>query len=227
MAPNWSIESDVPQETRRHLPNIFEAAIALVHLYPPTGYENNLFIWSADRRILQGKAVSIVMTTSRNPAIQPLIANSNTPNMDAFIMAPMNVTKKTMSIVVVLLVDKIFFDSSGREFRHGFAKLVLALAHEIYGNVQHFLEFDIAGAKAQTMADRVNMERKAYRASLLFLGGLPDHPEYLDIPEGTRAGLMSLLPGEIRGYKSWMNAHPNLEPDPACEAMLEKYKESD
>ncbi|MGZ3721880.1 MAG: hypothetical protein ACXVA9_03045 [Bdellovibrionales bacterium] len=219
-----ALSGELNSNLREQLPGIFEAALTLVEMFPPKGYENNVFQWSADREILKGKNLSILFATKETPVIAPLLANSGAKEMDAFTMAPINPSEKTISIVVVLLVDEIFYDSSGNERHNGFSKLVLALAHEIYGNVQHFLEFDTEGVKPQTRADRIKQEMSAYRASLLFLDGLANNPKFTTVPLSTRQGILKLLPNEIRAYRSWLNAHPSEAPDPACEAMLKARK---
>lgn len=221
-----SMESDVHRETHQHLPAVLETAITFVRNFPPRGYENNLFSWSKDRKILNGKSLTIILTTSKNPALASLLAHSNSYNMDALTMAPVNTTSKTMSILLVLFVDKIMYDSNGRESTDGFSKLVLALAHEIYGNVQHFLEFNIDNAKPQTWEDRVDQERKAFLASLMFLGSLRESDKFLSLPDGIREGLMRLLPSEIRAFRSWQRAHGSQIQDPGCAAMLKSINEA-
>lgn len=219
-----SMEKEVGSGLEQQLPNILNSAIAMVQMFPPKGYENNLFQWSSDRTILSGKNLTLTFATSKTESIAPILTNSNASGMDAFTLAAMDPVKKTMSIILVLLVDKIFYDAQRNERPDGFARLILALAHEIYGNVQHFLEFDLSTAKPQTMADRVQQELSAHRASLLFLGGFASDHRYESIPENIRKDLLNLLPLEIKAYRSWQNSHPSAALDPACEAMLESFK---
>jgi hypothetical protein len=215
-----SVEPELEAGLSRQLPGIVETGLQFVRRFPPKGYENNLFEWSADRGILAGKTFSIHLAMSRSASIAPLIANSGSLGLDALTLAPINTDAKTMAIIVVLLVDKIFYDDLGQERQDGFAKLVLALAHEIYGNVQHFLEFKIEGAKLQTMEDRINQELNAFQASLMFLCGLSGHSEFNSLPEKTRNDLLNLLPAETMAFRSWQRAHPTNKLNPACEAML-------
>jgi hypothetical protein len=188
-------------------------------MYPPSGYENNLFTWSQDRRIRNGKSFRLYLTTSRNPTFAPLLNNSD-PNMDSFTTVQFNLTKKKMPIFLVVLVDRVFYGKLGRERPHGFSKLVVALAHEIFGNVQHYLEFNIENARPQTIADHVFQQRKAFRASLMFLGRLRDSNEFSKMPASVQEGLLQLIPDELRAYRSWQRANPEITLDPACEAML-------
>ena len=198
-----SYENDLGPELRQQLTEIVPTAVNFVGQFPPKGYDNNLFQWIADREILKGKSLSLVVTTSKNPTLAPLIANSGSSNMDSFTMSPINFTDKTMAIIVVLLADKIFYDGAGREARGGFSRLVLALAHEIYGNVQHFLEFNIENVQPQTRESRINQQKKSYQASIMFLGGVIESEKFPTLPPRVRDGLLSLLPKEIEGLRSW------------------------
>lgn len=216
---NTSFEADIPVHQRRQLRDLLHTALQFVQMFPPQGYDNNLFQWSADRQVLNGKTLSMVFTTSQNQTISPIIGRSD-PGMDGFTMVPMNQIEGTTKIMVILLADRLFYDFFGRERPNGFSRLILALAHEIYGNVQHFLEFDVSTAEPQTLKDRFLQERKAFTASLMFLGGLKDHERFATLPEKIREDLMNLLPSEIRAFRSWQTTHPSLAPDPACEAML-------
>jgi hypothetical protein len=214
-----SIEKDVDAKVGQKLGGIVQVALNFVRLYPPRGYENNLFTWSRSRKILNGKSFKLHLTTSRNATFAPLLKNSD-PNMDSFTTVQFNLTQKEMPISLVLLVDRIFYDKFGNERPQGFSKLVLALAHEIYGNVQHYLEFNIENAQPQTIADRVFQQRKAFHASLMFLGRLKDSNEFSKLPANVREGLLNLIPAELRAYRSWQQANPDAALDPACEAML-------
>lgn len=216
----FSVESDVPSPRRPELKLILDSALTLVSRYPPKGYENNLFQWSADRSVLQGKTFQITLATSLSSTLEPILGNSGISEMDAFTMAPINQAQRKMSVHLILLVDKLLYDSTGHERPNSFARLVVALAHEIYGNVQHSLELKIEMAERQTLADRIYQQRNAYRASLLFLGGLIQNPDFLTMPRSIQDGLKQLLPQEKMAYQGWQNAHPSQALDPACEAML-------
>jgi hypothetical protein len=217
-------ESNLAPNLDRELPIILRSALTVVQMFPPKGNENNLFKWSANGEILTGKTLSIAFSMSKTPLIATLLANSSSSNIDALTVAPINVTDKTMPILVILLVDRIFYEPDGREHPYGFSKLVLALAHEIYGNVQHFLEINIDGARPQTMGDQADHERRTFRASLLFLGGVRDSEKFSTLPEHLRKGLMALFPAEIKAYKSWQRIHGSRAPDPACEAILSQFE---
>lgn len=221
-----SIEKDVDAKVGQKLGGILQVALNFVRLYPPSGYENNLFAWSRDRKILNGKSFRIYLTTSRNPTFVPLLKNSD-PNMDSFTTAQFDPTQKEMTLFLVVLVDRVFYDKFGNERPQGFSKLVLALAHEIYGNVQHYLEFNIENVRPQTIADRVFQQRKAFRASLMFLGRLKESNEFSKIPANVREGLLNLIPDELRAYRSWQQANPGFALDPACEAMLKSLHKED
>jgi hypothetical protein len=218
---NFSLESNIGPRLKQQLPTLLHTALMVVKMFPPQGYENNLFHWSMSRQILAGKTLTFTYAKTTTPWIAKMLADSHSDNMDAFTLAPISIENKSMAILVVLLLDKIFYDGNGREYENGFSRLILALAHEIYGNVQHFLQLDIESARPQTMEDRVNLERRAFRASLLFLDGVKESDKYSSLPEGVRNGLLALLPAEVRAFESWLEAHPLRIPDPACTAILD------
>jgi len=215
---------DLDAEFSKQLAGISQQALNFVRRFPPAGYENNLFHWTDDRKILDGKAMHLFFATTKTPLLKPLLQNSGSTNLDAFTMVPIDVKSKSMNIVLVLLVDKIFYDAAGTEHPDGFSRLVVALAHEIYGNVQHFLEFPIESAQKQTRGDRVRQELRAFRASLAFLGELRQNPTFATLPLKMQSDLLARLPFEIDGYRSWLRAHPSEAPDPACEAMLKSLR---
>lgn len=146
--------------------------------------------------------------------------------MDAFTMAPINRDTRTMMILVVLLVDKLFYDEFGHERPDGYAKLTVALAHEVLGNVQHFLHTRFDDLKPQTMQDRIRQERKAFQASIMFLNEILVNPKASTIPPLIRQKLIHLMPQELAAFESWLRAHPSETPDAACEAMLQTWKEA-
>lgn len=216
---------DVPLAMEQNLRPVLDSALAFVRMFPPPGYERNLFNWNAGRKTLRGKSVTLVLATSKTETFAPILRNGGMVSMDAFTMAPVKVDK-TMPILVVLLVDKLFYDSRGQELKHGFARLTLALAHEIYGNVQHFLEMDLRHPKPQTMAMRVAQERRAFQASLQFLNNVMSNKTFASLPESVRKGLQATWPSELMAFQSWLKAHPSEKPDPACEAMLQSLEKN-
>ena len=100
----------------------------------------------------------------------------------------------------------------------------MALAHEIYGNVQHFLEFSVEGAKPQTTADRISQERKAFQASIQFLEKIAQDEKAPLMPTKMRNDLLNLMPSEIKAYQSWLEAHPSLARDRTCDSLLSPKK---
>jgi hypothetical protein len=217
-----SISHEVDPRLGEQIPDILNSALKVVQSFPPRGYENNLFNWSVPRQILFGKNVSISVTLSHDPALEPLLSNAGANNMDMLTIAPMN--SHEMSIIVVILADKVFFNAQRNEYPDAFSRLIVGLAHEIYGNVQHFLYFNLATATAQTMADRVAQQQNAFRASISFLHDLYNNQAFAMLPLSLQKGLIGRLPFEIHGYRSWLSAHPSAQKDPSCEKMLAAIK---
>jgi hypothetical protein len=230
-------EDEIYPEWRQRLTDYLNTALLLVQRFPPEGYENNLFHWSADRAILANKSIEIIWATSQTQVLVPVLA-SQPSNTDALTMAVLTKEKmptkeketekekEKMLILLVLLFDRIFYDPAGNERRDGFSRLIVTLAHEIYGSVQPLLEFKMAEARPQTVADRVDQARRSYRASIMFLGGLIRNSQFASLPKNLQEGLLNLLPDAIRGYRSWQNATKSGDLDPGGEAMLKSLESS-
>jgi hypothetical protein len=214
-----SIESDVPQVLHAQLQDLLGTAISFVEAFPPPeSKDHSFFHWNRDRKILQGKDFLIAFSSSKNPLFAPIVRG--TTKMDAFTMTPMNVDKKQMKIMLVLLVDRIFYDQQGRERPDGLARLILALAHEIYANVHHFLSYDISKATEMTQQYRIEMERKAFHTSLSFLMSLNSNPKFMTMPESLRKKILDLIPQETRAYDHWLNQKGHNIVDQTCAEMM-------
>lgn len=224
LAIQVSYGEDLDAKGSNGLLQLTELALTVVQMFPPAGYENNLFHWSNDREILRGKEMYLFLATTQTPSLQPLLQNSGSKDLDAFTMVPIDPKTKSMNIMTVLLVDQLFYDSDGADRPDRLARLIVALAHEIYGNVQHFLNFPIESAGIQTRSSRARQELGAFRASLAFLTELRQNPKFATMPEHLKNDLIMRLPFEISGYRSWLKANPSEAPDPACEAMLKSIR---
>jgi hypothetical protein len=200
------------------LSNVTKAAIRVVRMFAPREIKNHLFNWTGARRLIKGKRIEIRFATGRSPWLQPLLAGAS--DSDAFTVASVDLKNRRMRIVIVLLVDRLLYDPSGKEHPDGFSRLVVALAHEIFGTVQDCLEDDFDTLKPQTAADKVKLELRSYRASLSFLRGLKKNPAFGRLPAEMQVGLLGRLPPEIKAYRTWLKAHPGESPDPACGEML-------
>lgn len=140
--------------------------------------------------------------------------------MDAITLTPINTTKKTMIIIVCLFADRLFFTPFGQERKGAFSRLVVALAHEIYGNVQSFLEMPLENQELMTPTLRQDLEIRAFTRSVAFLEGLFENPLFLRLPSKTQADLRALLPREQSMLQSWETGNAR-----ACKKDLEKPQE--
>lgn len=217
-------EADVPAQLRSQLHGILSASLNFLAAFPPKTLPNNLFSWEADRAPLAGKSLTLIFATTRNPTVAKVLS-ADSVDMDSLTIGAGDLDTKTLNIYVYLLVDKIFYDPLGREYTDGFSRLTVALAHEIYGNVQHFLPFDLKTARPQTIADRVRQQRNSFRASLGFLAELRERPEFKTLPPSVQKGLHTQWPLEVIRYLSWQNSQSLEDPDPVCEALLASYRE--
>jgi hypothetical protein len=214
-----SAERELNPEGVTHLIAMTKSAVEIVIKFAPRGMKNHLFHWTGRKKLLEGKSIEIRFATSRTSWIQSFM--TGTRDSDAFTVSEVDLANRRMRIVIVLLVDRLFYDSSGNQHPDGFARLVLALAHEIFGNVQDSLEDDFDKLRPQTDDDRIKLELRAFRASLSFLRGLKKNPAFRRLPKDLQNGLLGRLPSEIKAYRTWLNSHSNESMDPECEVELE------
>ena len=109
-----------------------------------------------------------------------------------------------MEIQVMLFVDRLFYDESGKERVDAFSRVIISLAHEIYGVVQQYLSLDYKQVKPMTLEMRAKAQVQAFETSVLFLEELLKHPRFTDIPQKVRSELEILLLREKKGLDIWL-----------------------
>lgn len=126
------------QEKNSHL-NIVNTAITFVSIFQPE--ENNFFNWTETRETFKNKTFSIYYTTSTEERLRNILSldKKEYQETDAVTIF-LGETMQTCQITICLFVDKLFFDEEGNERKDGFSRLVVALAHEIYGHMPTYLK---------------------------------------------------------------------------------------
>lgn len=158
---------DVPEALQISMDPIVRAALGSLQAFPPPG--DHLFHWLGPRALpAQKKEVVFVFTTFPTVAAMP-VGRSLSVDGDAgtlLLGEPGNV-----QVLVFLFVDRIFYDFGGFfERPDGYTRLLVALAHETYGNVQQFLELDLTKVETkQSLRHRFEMEIGAFRAGIRFV----------------------------------------------------------
>jgi hypothetical protein len=198
---------DFPNEFEQQVLPIVESAIHFVATFPPKKLSNHLFDWQRSRMILRGKTFVISITDSRTPITEFLkLGPGGIPkDLDAVTVIPINFTQRSLQIHTLLFVDKIFY-LNGAERPDSFARLVIALAHEIYGNVQRYLFHDILESKPMDLEMRARAEVEAFSTSIRFLEDLKKDPKFATLPPKIAQDLMNQLSRERAGLESWNRA---------------------
>jgi hypothetical protein len=123
--------------------------------------------------------------------------------MDSLTLIAIEPAKNKMQIWIIILVDRIFYDDKKAERKDGFPRLVVALAHELYGNVPHYLEETSEKMEEMTLAYRARVQVESYKTSVRFIEELRANPRFPELPESIRTGVLALLPREKEGLRSW------------------------
>lgn len=183
-----------------------DASLTAVEAFAPSYMLSHFFKWQGDSTVLERKTFTIAMVHSSSSLLDHSrkVAGGFHPDLDAFTQANVNKKDNTMGVVLVILADKIFYDDNGFERKDAFARLVLALAHEIYGNVQMYLEKPLDGSlKPETREDRVANEISAFSASIRFLENLSTNQIFQSLPDKIKDDFKRLLVSEREGLRSW------------------------
>jgi hypothetical protein len=208
-----TVWDDVPAPLQEQVRSYTELAIAALQKAAPSG--DTLFHWQGSRdTVKQKKDVVYVLTTY--PAVKslPQVGQSIYPGSDAGTLMMGN--HGDIRIYVFLFVDNIFYDFGGLlERPDGLARLFVAMAHETYGNVQHFLEMDatkVPGRPTELM--RAEQEIRAFQAGLDFIdrllaqfqatppgGNLPRHLGWARVREESARDQWAKRANELRGKK--------------------------
>jgi len=198
-----AIDKTIERSLNQSLRSIVEAALQFVSEFPPKSTPNNIFNWVADDKLLAGKNVSIVLTHSDSRFMDqfgiPAIGELD-PKVSSVTIAPVNKEKREMPIRVLLFIDKLMYDSSGNEDPHAFSRVVVALAHALYGNVQRFLMQDIDTIEPMTLNLRIAGEMDAYKKSIEFLEQLISNRKFQELPASFQEGLRLGLTKEKEGF---------------------------
>lgn len=150
--------------------DVLNTVLPLIKAIQPGGVDY-LFNWKGDRTVLANKTFEIYYTTSDDEYVKTKIAKTGATKAeqaDAMTLLLGNNEKEKL-IMLCLFEDKIFFDQNGTERKDGLARLTVALAHEIYGNVQMYLKYDLSPTSTQKLPTRKQSEISAFNTSVNFI----------------------------------------------------------
>ena len=199
----WGANADdLPEEQRADWLSALSDALGWITNLAPEG--NHLFHWTGDRAVLAKKHdVSIYLSTSAKVAAMPVVGPMVIPGSDAGTLSLQNATEA--HIYTYLYVDRLLASVTGEPHPDVFARLIAALGHEIYGNVQRELERDFDVPMRPTRLSRAEGEVRAFGAGVAFLERAVAfaiaNPEFVD--ETLAGQLVDALNREKRALAGW------------------------
>ena len=149
--------------------DVLDTAVDLIKAIQPKG--DYLFNWKGDRTILANKTFEIYYTFSDDKYLSSKIAKTGATmagHADSMTLMMQDKEKGNL-IMLCLFADKIFFDKNGVERKDGLTRLTVALAHEVYGNVQMYLNYDLSPTSTKKLPTRKQSEINAFTTSVNFI----------------------------------------------------------
>lgn len=156
--------------------------VGLVEKFGPQ-YEDTIFHWKKTTKRLPVKNINLVFTTSDDPALTKPQQKStsklehNPGDADAQTILLLDKAAKNPEIFVYIFLDKIYYDANFNKRNDDNVRVITALAHEIYGNVNAYLTSDPKESFVQNEILRINKEIKAFRAGIQCLNTAIEHLE--------------------------------------------------
>lgn len=204
-----SVEKNSPA-TIKTMTDVINTALAIVQAAPPPG--NHFFNWPGDKSALKNKTVVLLLTDSRDSFVADMSQTPGgaQPTMDALTFGGKSRTSQEIVIGTLVLADRVFLDSKGNENPDALVRVVTALAHEFYGNVQELLEKDLNAPPAMSLVARRDSELRAFQAGIDFLERLMKNQIFDKLPSKTQNNLRTSLVREKAGLASWNTCIPSL-----------------
>jgi hypothetical protein len=177
------------KETVKTITDIVNAAFGVVESFPPEG--DNIFCWKGSRETLEGKRVVLYLTESTSPLVAKVFASRGDPaiNVNTFdgdsLTAVMALKKGDVTITVMLLLDRLFFSqgtTGNYERPDALVRIMIALAHEIYGNVQADLQSKFVKGLPTEPFNLNRRELASFRASLDFIDRIEKSDAFIKFP---------------------------------------------
>ena len=185
-------ENATEKERKPYLDTL-NAALSIVQALPPA--EDNLFNWTGNRAVLTNKTFTIYYTNSDDKYVKKLLTDTGATTTKFTDAATFMLGSKDekISIFSCVFADKIFWDQNKIERTDSVTRLTVALAHEIYGNVQMYLKYN----PAKKLPSRKQAEINAFTAGIDFI-----NRAQVSLKNGT----LSKLPNKEKLIKDFNNA---------------------
>jgi len=182
---NYEFGESVPDQGKDKLIGMIERALTILFIGRPEVRGNpynwegdNLLEWNGDRELLRNKKFKFSFVLSNDQKIKNLkseiVSNIKTFGFENF-NALSSITRKeedtpVFQIETIIILDRIMKDKEGktRTYSDSLTRLTLAMAHEIFGNVQvylkiHFKEMENRLEKINQQELELNSLRKGVR----------------------------------------------------------------
>ncbi len=194
-------------------PETYMRALHFVATYAPKDLPNHLFSWKGNRSIVSTKSIALYGHDSTSPEGQKVLRDMSVmqaggvhQNMDA--LTAVQGQRKNNQIYIYIeshfFLDKIRKTSADESAF--MTKLIVAMAHEIYGNIQNALtqDFNNFDPKNNDLAHRKAMERYAFSAGIRFIQNLRNHPDFFKLNKKMRDEFDLRLKEEKAVLASWL-----------------------
>lgn len=194
----------IPERNREQYFNVIQQALTIVEAFPPAG--DNLFSWSGDRSVLDHKEFRLVFTSSKDPALKTILESSGQLSSDGTDAGTAALYDgETLRIFTLFFADRIFFDTAGNERPDGLTRAIVALAHEIYGNVQQSLDLSLTQQPENDLVARQRREMAAFTAGIEFIHRVQASDEFSRLPVKMQRDLNEALKRDEVMLEDWQS----------------------
>lgn len=175
-----------------------------VRWFAPTD-RDSIFDWNGDRASLEHKIVSVVIALDGDPVYETAMRESRslgTPVRSPDMVTGVRYLPPTKDCVI----QAYFFIDRILAAPHAQVASLFALAHELYGNVQEFLEVPCEAlvAKPETRDYRIAREIRSFEEGIAYGQRFMTSQYYLrDMDDEFRTAFAAALKEEEAGLASW------------------------
>ena len=177
---------------------LINTLIAGVGKYQPL--HKNVFDWPRDNSVFKDTNVSLIIANEKDI---PAEIRANLPKDktgDAFTIAFGNQLHPNISLW--LLADKVFYDEKGQPRPDATIRALTALSHELYGNVQTYLE-SVENKTFEQPIDRKKTEIRAFSAGIHYLERMAASDDYKTFTPKVQNDIKTTIEREKKSLLSW------------------------
>ncbi len=185
-------------QINRYRTELKRALADVAYFGPPN--QDHLFSWQGPRDVLAGKSFSLQLEENSSATAKLFFVGAS--DVPKGVLA-FTTVKPAGEITLHLVTDRLFFDDHPLD-ADASARLVAALAHEIYGPVQDALLTPLDAIQSfRTPEEHVQRQTYAFEASTQFLQRIVTSEEYTTYDGEKQQAYQALLVQEQRGIDAW------------------------